>query len=61
MSFDTVPLSLAVNVTQEAQDKARRNQQREGNAKHHDKEEQSAHPVPNPFGEMIGKTIDVTA
>jgi len=67
MSVDSVPpilANLAVHPGQDAQDERNREPRREGHSRHSGKDEQQPadpHPVVNELGQVMGRTINITA
>jgi len=63
MNVEAVLPPLKVNPKQDSQDNARRDQRREGQAQHRDKDgkENASQPLLNTYGQVIGKTINITA
>ncbi|MCX7163276.1 MAG: hypothetical protein WCI19_08750 [Betaproteobacteria bacterium] len=63
MAVDALMQSLVVNPAKDSQNKARRDQRRDGQAEHKGEQghENVAQPQLNAYGQIIGKTINTTA
>ena len=63
MTVDALLQTLAVKPTNDSQDRARRDQRREQQSEHRegDGQETRAIPLRNAYGQIIGRTINITA
>ena len=63
MTVDALLQTLAVKLTNDSQDRARRDQRREKQSEHRqdDGPEHHAQPQLNIYGQVIGQTINITA